>query len=407
MDKRPWSDLGIFDEPYLNEQLLFYLGSTWQGMADIGECLDTASRMDAADEDSWPREWRKTAKRIRRIAKSSEAKGHLISAGEAYLRAANYYMAALHRYPDPHARDVAKMACQSTRCFRKALKYLPLHGKRVKIPYEKTTLPGYFFRSPCPRGEKAPLLIVHPGRDTWAEHCKFLAEGAIKRGYHCLLFEGPGQGKVIRLQGLTCRPDWEKVVTPVVDFAICQPGVAPERIALMGLSMGGALAPRAAAFEQRLKICIANPGVYSWKNFFYGRIANYLTITPAELEKLVETDPESFNAKIEALMAVNALARWGMRDEMWKYGASSPVDFMHKVKAFTNEGIAEQISCRTLVMNGTGDDDRQQAKELYEALNAPKDYMLFTEEDTAMLHCQVGALAVSSGRLFDWLDEYL
>ncbi|MDJ0691506.1 MAG: alpha/beta fold hydrolase [Xenococcaceae cyanobacterium MO_188.B32] len=405
MDKRPWYDLNITD-PHLNELLLYYLGSTWQGMADIGECLDTVSRVEAEKEDSWSREWRKTAKRIRKIAKSSEAKGHLISAGEAYLRAANYYMAALHRYPKPQAPDVAKMAQQSTHCFHKALEHLPLHGVPVEIPYENTMLPGYFFHSPSPRGKKAPVLIVHPGRDTWAEQCKFLAEGAIKRGYHCLLFDGPGQGKVIRLQGLTCRPDWEKVVTPVVDFAICQAGVDPERIALMGLSMGGSLAPRAAAFEQRLKICIANPGVYSWTDLIYGLVADYLRITPAELEERVKTDPKTFNEDMAAIMETNALVRWYMEDEMWKYGVTSSVDLMLKLKAFTNEGIAEQISCRTLVMNGTLD-DRQQAEELYEALNAPKDYMLFTEEDTAMLHCQIGALAVSSGRMFDWLDEYL
>ena len=77
---------------------------------------------------------------------------------------------------------------------------------------------------------------------------------AMQRGYHCLQFAGPGQGTAIRLQGLPFRPDWEKVVTPVVDFAVGLPGVDPERIALMGLSMGGALAPRAAAFEKRIKV---------------------------------------------------------------------------------------------------------------------------------------------------------
>ncbi len=412
MNDRPWYDLDMGG--YLDEMLLFYLGSSWQGMADIGECLDTGNRIKAKKNmySAWSREWRKTAKRIFQNATSSETGGHYISAGEAYLRAANYYFAALHVYPR-QPDEPNKVKCLTRRgisCFRKALKYLSLPGVPVDIPYENNThLSGYFFRSPCARQEKAPILIVHPGRDSWAEQYKFLADGAVKRGYHCLLFDGPGQGRTIRLQNLPLRPDWEKAVTPVVDFAISQEGVDPDRIALMGCSMGGALATRAAAFEKRLKICIVNPGVYSWRDYIYGQIAYYLDITSAKLDELVEKDPETLKKKIQALMSDSAMMEleWGMKDEMWKYGATSPDDYLKKVKAFTNEGIAEQISCRMLVMNGTGDDKRQQAEQLYEALNTEKDYMLFTEEDTALLHVQVAASSVASRRLFDWLDEYL
>ncbi len=399
--ERPWYELGMMADPILDNVLLFYLGHTWQGLADIGECLDTASRINADDEYSWPQEWLKTAERVRGYAEQSEAGGHKVSAGEAYLRAANYYMAALHRHPEPKDPEVQQMAEQSVPCFIKALELLSIPAQPVEIPYEGTTLPGYFFRSPI-AGERAPVLIVHQGRDGWAEHCKFLADGAIKRGYHCLLFDGPGQGKVIRLQGLPFRPDWEKVITPVVDFAINTPGVDPDRIALMGISMGGALAPRAAAFEKRLKICIANPGVYRWADIFYGFIAAF----NPDLIKLLETDPQAFNAQMEELARGIPLIGWGLKDSMWKHGATSPADLMIKMKDFTNEGITDQITCRMLIMDGTAD-DFSQGKKLYEALKCPKDYMLFTEEDTGLVHCQTGALAVSSQRMFDWLDEYI
>jgi len=71
-------------------------------------------------------------------------------------------------------------------------------------------------------------------------------------------------------------------------------------------------------------------------------------------------------------------------------------------------GIVDQITCQMLVMDGTAEEfSAGQAKKLYDVLMCPKDYMLFTEEDTGLVHCQTGALAVATQRMFDWLDEHL
>ncbi len=69
------------------------------------------------------------------------------------------------------------------------------------------------------------------------------AIAAVRRGYNCLTFEGPGQGEVIREQGLPFRYDWEKVVTPVVDYALSRPEVDPRKVALFGISLGGVPGP--------------------------------------------------------------------------------------------------------------------------------------------------------------------
>jgi dienelactone hydrolase len=71
----------------------------------------------------------------------------------------------------------------------------------------------------------------------------------IERGYNVLTFDGPGQYGPIHRERMPFRTDWEPVVTPIVDFALSLPGVDPERIVLMGVSMGGVLAPRAAALR--------------------------------------------------------------------------------------------------------------------------------------------------------------
>ena len=223
-----WWENGLMSDEVLEQVFIFYLSHTWQQLSDIGECFDTASRIDQGDEWSWAREWNVTALRLQKLAEESEADGHLVSAGEAYLRASNYYIASMHRHPDPFHASIRRMTLDSVACFSKGIKYLDMPVEEVKIPYEGTTLPGYFYRSPV-ADAKAPTMIIYNGRDAWAIQDKVLAEAGNRRGYHVMLFDGPGQGPVLRLQGLPFRHDWEKVITPVVDYTLTMKGVDPDR----------------------------------------------------------------------------------------------------------------------------------------------------------------------------------
>ena len=84
---------------------------------------------------------------------------------------------------------------------------------------------------------------------------------AIARGCNAITFDGPGEGASLHRQHLYFRADWEKVVTPVVDWLVARPEVDTDKIALQGISQGGYWAPRAAAFEHRLSALVADPGV--------------------------------------------------------------------------------------------------------------------------------------------------
>jgi pimeloyl-ACP methyl ester carboxylesterase len=398
---RPWYELGMMADPILDQALLFYLSMTYSRQADIGECLQTASRINPTDTDSWAREWTVTAERLQLLAANAERDGFTVSAGELYMRSATYFSAALHRQNNPEDPMVFENTQSASVCFRKALELLDIPATPVQIPYENTTLPGYFFRSPLAKG-KAPVLIVQEGRDGWALHCKYIADAAILRGYHCLLVDGPGQGEALRLQGLVFRPDWEKVITPIVDYLITQKDVDPDRIGLLGLSMGGALAPRAVAFEKRIKVCVANPGVLSWSDIIYGFFGE---IDPA-LATLWQSNPGEFNTRIAEIAAQVPLIDWGIRDMMWKHDAKSPADLMVQFQDYSNREFVSNITCKMLVMDGAAD-DYSQGKDLYDALTCPKEYMLFDIDDPGLQHCQVGAQASSSERLFDWLDKNL
>lgn len=398
---KPWYELGMMVDPILDQIFLFYLAMTYTNQSDIGECFDTASKVKLDDPDSWANEWTATANRLQRLAVNSEKEGNTISAGQQYLRSATYYSAALHRHNHPKAPLVKKNTRMASASFKKAIELLKLPVEPVQIPYEDGYLPGYFFKSPVTDGP-APVMIIHQGRDGWAIHDKYLADAAIKRGYHCLLFDGPGQGVTLRLQGLPFRYDWENVITPVVDFVVQRSDVDPDRIGLMGLSMGGSLAPRAAAFEKRIKVCVANPGVLNWSDIPLEFMGNF----DPELKTLWKSNPEKFNKRIEELGKKIPLIAWGIDDMMWKHGVETPADWVVDMQNYSNLDIVSKITCKVLVMDGT-DDDFSQGKELFEALKCPKDYMLFTAEDTGLQHCQAGALGISSERIFDWLDKNL
>lgn len=151
---------------------------------------------------------------------------------------------------------------RSVELFQAAARLFTPPVQPVEIPYENTTLPGYFY----PGGDPAiprPTVITHTGYDGCAEEMHFqCAAAAAERGYNVLSFGGPGQAGAVYRQRLVFRPDWENVVGPVIDYALTMPGVDGQKIVLWGLSMGGELAPRAAAFEHRLAALVCVDGLY-------------------------------------------------------------------------------------------------------------------------------------------------
>ena len=156
----------------------------------------------------------------------------------------------------------------------------PVAGERLAIPYETTTLPGFFFPAPGTQpSEPRPLVVVNHGLDT-PTSCAWAHGGAEAgmSGYHWMTFDGPGQQAALYEQGIACRPDWEAVLTPVLDALLVRPDVDPERVAVIGLGHGAYLVARALCFEHRFPAAIADPGIVdlgsSWIDLLPGRCAS-------------------------------------------------------------------------------------------------------------------------------------
>ena len=383
-------------------------GASSYGGSEFGEVLATASRIVSGDFDSWYNAWTATAETVAAEAEKQLADRHRISARDGFLRASTYYRASeffLHGNPrDPRIKSAYEKSVQAYKACA-ALADPPVEP--VEIPYEHTTLPGYFHRVDA-SDRKRPLLIMHSGFDGSAEELH--AEGAraaVERGYNVLTFDGPGQFGPLHREGLTFRADWENVVTPVVDFALTLTGVDPSKIALMGISLGGYLAPRAAAFEKRIAAVIANDGVYD-----YG-VANLGPIPPeqraaAEIKFRAKDAPE-LDRMLDAAMKKSPTAAWALTHGMYAMGVSTPRAYVAAALDFhLRDGVAEKIACPALVCDAEGDIFfRGQPQQFYDHLTCPKTLMRFTEDEGAGAHCQVGAARLSFARMYDWLDGTL
>ena len=393
-----WTSSKFSDTLIMDALLKHVLGLMQYGMCDLGEVFEVIGQLKPNDEECWINAWSAVAQRLQTRAEEADRAGKRLTASSTYLRAATYWRASLMYFSYPGDSRLTEHAHAGSKCYARYLELSGYPGKYVEIPYEGTFLPGHFFRSPA-AAESAPLLIITPGRDTWADDTCWVYDAAMRRGIHCLVYDGPGQGLSLRLNNLHFRPDWENVVKPVVDFALEIPGIDPSRVGLMGLSFGAFLSVRAAAFEKRLKVCVADPGSLSWGE----AILNHF---PPPIRQLLIGDgvdalPEAFKRT-----AQYTSLKWLVRDYAWKHGVRER-DVFKALLAYDNAPLVDRIECETLVMDGTEEIAKGEAQRLFDALKCPKHYLLFDEVSTAQAHCQIGAYSTASACLLDWIEERL
>jgi esterase/lipase len=394
----------VFKDPQYSFQCLRTMGYSSTGGADISECLSTSYRIKEGDNESWYKEWNNTAEQLEKTADDFLSKGYERSAKEAYFRASNYYRTAgFFVNSDPNDPRILETYGKSRTCFLEAIKFTDHPVEFVNIPFEGTTLPGYLCLVDN-SGKKRPLLIVHSGFDGTAEEIYFeIGKLAVERGFNCLLFEGPGQGEVVRKQRILFRPNWETVVTPVMDYAIQLPEVDTERIGLMGISFGGYFAPRAVAYEHRFKVCVANGGIYD----FYD---NMIKMNPPNTEMIINDEEASkeYDKSVMENIGNNPTTDFFFTNGMFTFGAKSPSELMRMLKPYNMKNCADKIKCTMLVVDSEEDKGLPgQSKQLFDALECPKEFMFFTIEEGAAEHCQMGAVMISGERILNWLENNL
>ena len=381
-----WDEVHFSNHVMMDALAKHLLGVAPYRMTDIGEVMEAYCQLSDTSEEGWIRVWSRLASRIEAEAVLKENDRCMVSAASLYMRAATYWRTALICYNNAGDPRVVQYSKKAADCYEKFLKLSDYPGTAINIPYEGTELPGHFYRSPA-AGERAPLMILVPGRDTWAEDTRWMYDELLNRGIHCLCFDGPGQGAVLRVQRIPFRPDFENVITPVIDYALDNfSEIDPERIGIMGFSFGAFLSPRACAFEKRIKLCVTDTGNIDWGTHF------------ADIFTKVMKLPSPLRPKM-----VYSL----MDDYAWKHGVSRE-HVIEELRKYDNRDIADRIECDMLVLDGTAEINKGSAEIFYKALtNCRKEDKCFDRESPAQHHAQMGGSQAGAEYIADWIAANL
>jgi pimeloyl-ACP methyl ester carboxylesterase len=204
--------------------------------------------------DDWLAAWVANGDMHAELAHEAEARGRTITAGEAWVRAALSYhfakfvwMVDTARYVDAQERAIAAI--------REAHRLLDPTAERIEIPLDGFTMAGNLRRPPDV--PKPPLVLLLAGLDSTKEEFFNWEQVFLDRGLATFSFDGPGQGET----GLhsSIYPDYERAVSAVLDAL-----EGFERIGAAGVSLGGYYAPRAAAYENRIRAAAGISGPFNF-----------------------------------------------------------------------------------------------------------------------------------------------
>ena len=252
-----------------------------------------------------------------------------------------------------------------------------------------------------------PLIIFNNGYDATITDAYFAsAVAASRRGYHSLLFDGPGQGAMLCEQGVPLRPDWDVVIRAVVDFALQQPMVDAQLIALSGWSLGGFFAPRGASGDTRVAALIADPGTWSIADGLRDVVIRVLNVTP-EAAKDLGTLDQSLIERLDSFIRGNRQNWKVVQRGFWVHGVDNLRAYFASAELFTMQGHAGSIRCPTLITMAEHDTLSARAGVFMEALRCPKTLMHFTAAEGADGHCSMQNRSLLNQRVLDWLDEQL
>jgi pimeloyl-ACP methyl ester carboxylesterase len=349
--------------------------------AQIGE-IDRAlrgllSQGDASDED-WAAAWTGAAEAQERLARRDLERGFRISAGERLLKASVFHIAA-ERQLDRGERKAAAYR-KSLDTYRQGAELAELGIERVEVDSPDGILPGLFIPAHGPGPH--PVMIFFDGFDITKEIMAMTVRDSFRRrGISCLTVDSPGVGEPLRLRNTPSRPDYEVPAAAFIDYLETRSDVDPDRIGVMGVSLGGYYAPRAAAFEPRVRCCVAWGAILDYGATWARRWASRSPTVSVPFHQLP-----------------------------WVMGTDTMEEALERVKQWDLTDVLHRITQPFLLLHGELDKQvsLDDARRMFELVGSDdKELRLFTEDEGGAEHCQSDEPHAALHYICDWTAEKL
>lgn len=388
----------FFADQTYHFQTLRALSDIPAGGADTAEVLETIRHIKSGDVESWYTAWNATGDHVRKLAKRTTDP---LSRGRALLRAHNYYRTAEFLLaPDDPKRPISWK--KNIDAFYEGLDTLGVSYERITVPYEEHHLNAVYYPGPEGASQK-PLIVFVGGYDSTLEELYFaLAAAALERGYSVLTYEGPGQGSIIREQGIPFTHEWEKPTSAVIDEFLSAHATPPHMV-LVGMSLGGYLAPRAAAFDERID------GVVAF-DVYYDGAAIARRFVPSMAFWLQDHGLGFIvNGIISTKASTSPGFAWAMHNGMWVMGTTSPLDTVKAFAPYKLDKVAQRIKGDVLIL--AGEDDHfvpvEQVAAFEKSLTHARSVtsIIYDRASGGAEHCQLGAATLWHATFFDWMEE--
>lgn len=304
-------------------------------------------------------------------------------AGAYYDRAAEFFM------PDDDPRRESARG-RFVRDMRELYDLQP-----VAVPYQDSTLPACDL---APDGAARGTMVIFGGFDAYTEENFPLLAAAARAGYRIIAFDGPGQGGALEDSRLPMTTAWERPVSAILDHFDLH------EVTLIGISLGGGLAIRAAAYEPRIRRVVALDVLDDFLECL-GRQAGP-GATPALRLLLAARAKAIVNLAARIAAASKPIAAWGIHQGMRVTGTSSPYDFFQAARNLSTHSVSERVTADVLLLAGAEDHYvpihqlHRQAAALTHARSVTT--RTFTSAEQAHNHCQIGNVGAALRVMLAW-----
>ncbi|MEQ3551616.1 hypothetical protein WIS52_14165 [Pseudonocardia nematodicida] len=386
----------FFTDPGFDFGMRCALGATGYGVGDPGSVLATAAAITDGDRQSWFDAWTARGDRFAALAGEADPHGAVWaqrSASAAYSRA----LEAADGLPGGPDAVLLPTFRRSRECWEAMVDASQGRFVRMDVDGPDGPMPGWLLR-PDATGAVRPTLVLTNGSDgSLADLWGSGAGEAVARDWNAFVYDGPGQQSMLFERGVPFRPDWETVLTPVVDALVARRDVDARALTAYGVSQAGYWLPRALAFEHRFVAAVADPGVVdvstSWTAFL-----------PPEMTALLDAGRR---AEFDGYMAQAGGDPATAREFAFRarpYGITDPYDLFTAVRGYHLRDVADRIRTPLLI---TSPDREQfwpgQSEQLAALLTAPHEVAAFSAVDGADVHCEPLARRYAAMRMFAWL----